>query len=958
MKLFDSRGANGGLLPLQDFTKGEKIEGRHAVIGIRIEDQDDWGTPVESKTPTRGDLSGFMFWSPNSQKDSTTAARAIGTFREVFVARQTRVKFNSGSGGGDTGGGTGGGGGSTVTRGYPVGTAPAQLVIGGTTYDLVGGPHDVYTGTSGYDYGYYDYAPSGGGSGGTGGTGGGGGSGGGSGGGGSGGGNGGITGAIGPDTRDPTDHPPKPAPKPTKPGPLPGINGFNPGLIFQPVTYTKSATVSRDVAGLLEQVAAYDESGPDTVVQPVKSASWFADGAMQPKFVDTWTTNPTWPSFPTGYYLAVMQTMDGDKQIPVAVSVDPRLVAVNWGADPGDGTPVCDTDGSGAFAQDRTAPLQCAFRVVRGLVGDLSLAFQHGGNPLTDLAGEEPATGGGDTGDSSDGGGSGDSGGGTGSPPPPAPPKPAPHNKGGTSGGYDGMGGHHGNDGSPPPDFRKSVLSGSFELKSQGDTGNFQRMNTLALNIGVSGNNDSPGLLVADGLRKGQGTTWLARLSCRDGGFIDVGDDRCTHKIGDDADGNPVHAAHLSTVSFFRGPVFQTSYGTLKEIAATFQGAGATSGLLGSSTKVIGNPVPIVYQTFGVQVGAQSGVSDSPLFFESLDYPMNASVGTYPIHVHCGFDGGQSFNWPAYSQKKQGFGVKKWWTKTLVGLAKTGPVTTPGGGDPPRVPGIPGVPPIPPVNPPVNRGGGSQEFSSGLVQRYSSKNTSPRVYGVHVLELAGPGELWRPQRYVEGETDARSMLGAKDSAAVDRIESETPVVGRESAYGAQGGKVGGPYLLPAAGGTQQAVDRGFVRTQPIGTSQFVGGSGNGGSAIMPPEVSIADVDDNFLPVGVTVSKVYKLAVPGARFASGLPELARGGVFNGYSWGHPNGAFSSDLVFYRHNSTGTATEVMRLMSDGNLLIKNGDGAPGGLPVAGGYLYADGGALKWKGSGGTVTTIAAA
>ena len=34
------------------------------------------------------------------------------------------------------------------------------------------------------------------------------------------------------------------------------------------------------------------------------------------------------------------------------------------------------------------------------------------------------------------------------------------------------------------------------------------------------------------------------------------------------------------------------------------------------------------------------------------------------------------------------------------------------------------------------------------------------------------------------------------------------------------------------------------------------------------------------------------------------------------------------------------------------------APGGGPTAGGYLYAEGGALKWRGSSGTITTIAVA
>lgn len=40
------------------------------------------------------------------------------------------------------------------------------------------------------------------------------------------------------------------------------------------------------------------------------------------------------------------------------------------------------------------------------------------------------------------------------------------------------------------------------------------------------------------------------------------------------------------------------------------------------------------------------------------------------------------------------------------------------------------------------------------------------------------------------------------------------------------------------------------------------------------------------------------------------------------------------------------------------IANADTVPGSNPTGGGVLYAEGGALKWRGSGGLVTTIAAA
>jgi len=45
-------------------------------------------------------------------------------------------------------------------------------------------------------------------------------------------------------------------------------------------------------------------------------------------------------------------------------------------------------------------------------------------------------------------------------------------------------------------------------------------------------------------------------------------------------------------------------------------------------------------------------------------------------------------------------------------------------------------------------------------------------------------------------------------------------------------------------------------------------------------------------------------------------------------------------------------------NGVIGIANAAGVPGSNPTGGGVLYAEAGALKWRGSGGTVTTIAAA
>ena len=50
--------------------------------------------------------------------------------------------------------------------------------------------------------------------------------------------------------------------------------------------------------------------------------------------------------------------------------------------------------------------------------------------------------------------------------------------------------------------------------------------------------------------------------------------------------------------------------------------------------------------------------------------------------------------------------------------------------------------------------------------------------------------------------------------------------------------------------------------------------------------------------------------------------------------------------------------LQIDSDRVMFIANTNAAPSGTPASGGYLYVDSGALKFKGSSGTVTTIAAA
>lgn len=109
--------------------------------------------------------------------------------------------------------------------------------------------------------------------------------------------------------------------------------------------------------------------------------------------------------------------------------------------------------------------------------------------------------------------------------------------------------------------------------------------------------------------------------------------------------------------------------------------------------------------------------------------------------------------------------------------------------------------------------------------------------------------------------------------------------------------------------------------------------------------------------GSPAIRVLRTASAGADIRLVSSTIATGGIVGTYN--------DSPLLFYTNSS-----ERMRLDSSGNLglggasfgsgavvmFIANATTAPTTNPTAGGVLYVEGGALKYRGSSGTVTTIA--
>ncbi|SVD16978.1 uncharacterized protein METZ01_LOCUS369832, partial [marine metagenome] len=139
------------------------------------------------------------------------------------------------------------------------------------------------------------------------------------------------------------------------------------------------------------------------------------------------------------------------------------------------------------------------------------------------------------------------------------------------------------------------------------------------------------------------------------------------------------------------------------------------------------------------------------------------------------------------------------------------------------------------------------------------------------------------------------------------IDQRTPITGRFEAWGAQGQKTGATYLGSAFG---------WDYTHDPGTYRYGGGTADGGICILPPEVSLSDIDTDLTPstAGVSTSTTTLLAGPGAALGVGLPDLESGGVSLGYTLSDDAG----DIRF-KSNASSSGTNRVVFEAGGNVGI---------------------------------------
>lgn len=181
-------------------------------------------------------------------------------------------------------------------------------------------------------------------------------------------------------------------------------------------------------------------------------------------------------------------------------------------------------------------------------------------------------------------------------------------------------------------------------------------------------------------------------------------------------------------------------------------------------------------------------------------------------------------------------------------------------------------------------------------------------------EFAAPVLLGRPQLMHSGAVDFRNMTQPPNHLS-GQMDLETPVTVRLEAFGRQDGGQ-------------------WTYTQRPAEGRYFGGTGPGGINVGPPEVDLFTMRANpstFTPPGITPSSTTLNVGPFARLGFGLPDLADGGVDNGWSmnWALASEVnldtalllHSQDLVTWRHASDPSPVYMLEYTS-GAIAWKSG------------------------------------
>lgn len=604
-----------------------------------------------------------------------------------------------------------------------------------------------------------------------------------------------------------------------------------------------------------------------------------------------------WPKFPLDWFGIVMQADHENQQEELFYPTDPRMIAVHCHGDEEMGSLVGDMKSGFRVDGERIAPLQSVFKVgapAKDLSGTISKFIPKHGDPRwkSFIALNVGTTGCEDN----FGGLLWQRGAGNSKPKVKGPveytkvalpwmdnPRTSDYRN------YDWL------PSGAVAAYEKLSASGAFGRAGHGggnmDFGAFKRKAIQDANSTVSIAAESEETVVSpppskDGCPVGR----YAHVSQRYSGpfEFDCGND---HVLGEDLEGNKAYAAHISLNSYFVKP---------------------------------------------------GGLYDGPL---KHDGPWGgAGAAPFPVHVQFQFDRSM----PHPFVKGARYGMHRWRSWTYY-YEPFNPPTVPPGDPTKKVPDpdttrktvitddgteIPSGDAVPAGDRNSNLHGGGdvdpdlvrevddiygdaepiQEFP--LKYQYGVEESKVREYTptdgfkafvATTIESGMSAILARPQKIQGGWTDYRNWMKPDIDQIRQQIDKATPVTGRIESYGAQGPKNGSTYL-------SSSFDWDYTNRPE--TYRYAGGTASGGWCLTPPEVDMADIDNNLASVitGTSVSTTSFVAGPGTQFGTGLPDLENGGVSLGYTMRDSSG----DLVFGTNASSVTTDQVV-FDSSGNVGI---------------------------------------
>ncbi len=198
--------------------------------------------------------------------------------------------------------------------------------------------------------------------------------------------------------------------------------------------------------------------------------------------------------------------------------------------------------------------------------------------------------------------------------------------------------------------------------------------------------------------------------------------------------------------------------------------------------------------------------------------------------------------------------------------------------------------------------GGSAENLGTILDYYRNKLKSaivpivrPFVQGNDQLrytafprECAMPTLMGRPQHFQASTVDFRNW-GEPQWFQRHSMDVATPIIGRIEAFG-------------------QQVVGGWTYTERPRNGRYLGGTGDGGWCIMPPEIGLEDAGTTFAPAGRSLSTVYFGALTGNYFAAGLPDTTTGGFKTGFRWGKSGNYLNFDAM---DTAGALAAQIFRL-----------------------------------------------